>query len=127
MAARQSSGRPDNEAIEMMEQFGSRAARLAVAGLLLGTMAMPTPALAWWRGGFFFGGPAIVVAPPVYYPPAYYPPAYYPAPAYYPPAAAQTGQACYAGAYVCPLDNPGPAGSPCTCPANRGRVDGRIG
>ena len=63
----------------------------AVTALLAGsafaaTALAPSPARAWWRGGFFIGLPPVVVAPgPVAYPPYYYPPAYYPA--YYPPAA----------------------------------------
>jgi hypothetical protein len=75
----------------------SLGAALAVAGLVgIGIAAAPTPAEAWWRGGWCcgvgigIGLPPIVVAPPAYYPPpAYYapPPAYYAPPAaYYPPS-----------------------------------------
>ena len=64
-------------------------AGLAVAGLAaIGVAMAPTPAEAWWRGGWCCGFgvgfvlPPIVVAPPAYYPP---PPAYYAPPAaYYP-------------------------------------------
>jgi hypothetical protein len=78
-------------------------AGLAVAGLAaIGVAAAPTPAEAWWRGGWCCGFgvgfvlPPIVVAPPVYAPPpppAYYPPppAYYAPPAAYYPAATATG------------------------------------
>ena len=84
--------------------------------------------------------------PPIYYappPPIYYPlpPVYYtpPPPVYYtppqqsyvpPPAGAVTGsgagQACYAGAYVCPMDRPVATGAGCYCSGNSGqRVLGR--
>jgi len=111
----------------MMHRYIRRCGALAVL-TLLGVAAMPGQAQAWWHGygwrpGFFIG-----IAPPAYYPPpVYYPrPAYYaPPPVYYPQRT--TGQACQAGAYVCPLDRPGPIGSPCSCPANRGRVEGHVG
>ena len=42
--------------------------------------------------------------------------------------AAPAGQACYAGAYVCPLERPAPAGDACSCPARGGqRAWGRVG
>jgi hypothetical protein len=66
------------------------AAGVALAGLVaIGVAAKPTPAEAWWRGGWCCGVgigvvlPPVVVAPPAYYPP----PAYYAPPAYYPPPA----------------------------------------
>jgi hypothetical protein len=121
----------------------------AVAALLAGTAfaataLAPSPARAWWRGGFFIGLPPVVVAPgpvaypPYYYPPAYYPP-YYPGP-YYPPAAyyspappaAQAsapaqgqgqgtgkiayGATCYAGVYQCAAPAYTPIGQGCSCP-----------
>ena len=115
----------------------------AVAALLAGsafaaTALAPSPARAWWRGGFFIGLPPVVVAPgPVSYPPYYYPPAYYPPyyPAYYPPAgyyppAAQPpaatqaqgnakvayGSMCFAGVYQCAAPAYTPIGQGCTCP-----------
>lgn len=90
---------------------------MAVAATMLAGMLAPEPAHAWWHrhgwGGGVFIGPPIVVGPPVYYGP---PPGYYYAPA--PRTYAQAGEACYAGAYVCPLDQPTPAGAPCSCPTN---------
>ena len=97
--------------------------------LALAMIAMTaTPALAWrhwgWGPGVYFGiFPPVVVGPPVYYGP----PAYYGPPGYYAPPPRPAGDACYAGAYVCPLDRPGPAGAPCSCPTNSGRAGGYIG
>lgn len=124
---------------------------LPLLALLLAAaaLAVPSPARAWWRGGVFFGFPAIApfyyAPPPIAYPPLVYapPPAAY-APPYYgqpyatapypnttPPYGAPqnaTGPACYAGQYVCPLETPAPAGSQCTCPTNAGsRIVGRVG
>ena len=106
-------------------------------GVLLAVLVLagiaPAPALAWWRGGvaigivpppLFFGPPVYVAPPTVYYSPppvVYAPPPFYIAP---PPRFAQT---CYAGAYICPLQQPGPAGAPCSCPAYQGRAYGRAG
>ena len=125
--------------------------RKSVAVLLaVGAAAtlVPAPAaLAWWRGGVFFGFPPIlpyfyapppvVYAPPpiVYAPPPGYgapPPGYYGAPPPPPagsgaPPRRSAGPACHAGAYVCPLETPAPAGSPCSCPTNTGRAAGRVG
>jgi uncharacterized membrane protein len=99
---------------------------IAAAALLV----TPRPALAWRHGGW---GPGIVIGipPPVMAPPGYYdgPPAGYydgPPPGYY-SVPQPLGQACYAGPYVCPLDEPGPLGAPCSCPTERGRAGGRIG
>jgi hypothetical protein len=100
----------------------------------VGALLAPQPANAWWRGGGWFYGPAIVVGPPVIYAPppviygqpgAVYAPGqvYSPAPGYVP--AGPAGQACYASAYVCPLDQPTPVGGPCSCPTNQGRAYGR--
>jgi len=92
---------------------------LIVLSVALATV-FPGPAYAWRHGGWW--GPRVVIGVPLpyYYGPA---PGYYYAPSY--PYAA--GQACYAGAYVCPLDQPGPQGAPCSCPTNNGRVGGRVG
>ncbi len=109
---------------------------LAAPALLVATLT-PSPARAWWRGGFFIGVPPVVVAPgpvgyPYYYPPAYYPPypAYYPPAAYYPPPAAPApaqpqaqgsgkiayGASCFAGVYQCAAPAYSPIGQGCTCP-----------
>ena len=108
--------------------------RLALAaGVIgLGAAGMPAPAQAWWRGGWGWdGGVVFGVAPPVYLPPPVVyapPPVYYAPPAYYVPPApySATGQACYAGAYVCPLLNAQPVGASCGCPAYGGRVYGQV-
>jgi hypothetical protein len=107
------------------------ATALAVSGVIV-----PTPALAWWRGGVWVGGPGyypryygprpyyyappvVVAPPPTYYapPPVIYaapppPPVYYPpAPAPYPVAA----RTCYAPALNCPMEVPRAPGSACYC------------
>ena len=98
--------------------------RALVMAAVVAAFALPQPAQAWWRGGWggvYVGLPVVVPAPVYVYPPAYYPPpvAYSPRP---------SGQTCYAGAYICPLDQPGPQGAPCSCPANQNtRAGGRIG
>ncbi len=91
----------------------------AIATLMgLGIFLSPGTAHAWWRGGF--GGGFIFIGPPVVYAP---PPVYYaPPPVVY--AAPLPGRACYAGAYVCPLDRPTPVGAGCSCPTNSGRAYG---
>jgi hypothetical protein len=93
----------------------SRRARFLAIAVAAAIVAAPMPALAWrhwgWGPGVVIGiPPPVVVAPPGYY--------------YAPPPA---GQACYAGPYVCPLDQPGPIGAACSCPTNTGRAGGRIG
>ena len=73
--------------------------------------AFADPAQAWYRHGWGWGPPVVIVpyvAPPVYY--AAPPPVYYSRP---------LGQACYAGPYVCPLEQAGPVGSQCSCPTNQ--------
>jgi len=108
-----------------MNQFFRKSiiAGAAVAALAVSYAA---PAHAWWRGGVVVAPFPFVVGPPVVYPPYYYPPAYYPPPAAYTPAPStvQGGRACYAGGYVCPLNQPIPSGAACSCPTNGG---GRIG
>ena len=104
------------------------AAALGAAAL---TLAMPTPARAWWHGGFFIGVPfpPVVIAPPVYAPPpvVYAPPTYYdnntPAPQTYgytpaPPDYAYNPGTYNPGAYNPGAYNPGayapaPAGGTC--------------
>ena len=68
------------------KRLASIAAVLALA--VVGVMAMPHDAKAWWRGGYGYGvwvPPPIIVAPPHYARPYYVPPpvAYYPAPRRY--------------------------------------------
>ena len=112
---------------------------LAAVTLAAVTIAAATPAAAWWRGGFWVGvvPPPVYIGPPVVYPPPYYypppPPVWYPPPPGYaegappvPPPPAGTGQSCYAGPYVCPMDHPVASGSACYCLANdRSKVWGR--
>jgi hypothetical protein len=97
------------------------------AGILAVGMvvAAPSPAEAWWRGGFYFGGPAFYVGPPVFYPPpvvyAQPPVVYAPPPVTYTPAPPYSAQSCVAGPYVCPLPRPFAEGSGCSCFDNSGR------
>ncbi|MBP0443783.1 hypothetical protein J8J14_03235 [Roseomonas sp. SSH11] len=103
--------------------------------LAVALMALPLLSAGTAAAQVSFGigiGPAYPVYPyPYAYPPPpawYVPPfpAYAPPPAYVAPRAA--GQACYAGAYICPLERPVPAGDACACPArNGGRAWGRVG
>ncbi len=114
---------------------------IAVAAVGALAVSYSAPAHAWWRGGVVFAPIPFFAPPPVVYPPYYYPPAYYPPP---PPPAAYTadpgyapngvpgevagGRACYAGGYVCPLNQPVPPGGACSCPTNSGgRIGGRAG
>ena len=114
-----------------------RAALLALAGAAL----LPAAAQAYWRGGVWFGLPGIYVAPPVYVapPPVYVAPPVYAAPPYvqapyaqgpYAPGPSYSApqgpaQACYAGPWVCPLEQPTASGAACACAANGGRVWGQ--
>lgn len=93
--------------------------RVLIVLLAVAAASLPGTAQAW-RGWYGYG--PVFVAPPVFIGP----PVYYGAPVYYPPPR-PIGEACYAGAYVCPLDHPGPVGAPCSCPTNGGRAGGRIG
>lgn len=105
----------------------------AAAALLLSAL----PAQAWVRQGPHWGvgvyvGPPVIYAPP---PPVYYyapprpvyvvPPPVYVAPPHRPVYAGPAGQACYAGAWVCPLDRPAGIGASCSCPTNGGRAFGQ--
>ncbi len=107
----------------------------ALAFTALSAAVAPSPAHAWWRGGVAIGiaPPPLYFGPPVYAPPLYAPPVYYPPPVYYAPPPfyvappRRLAQSCYAGAYVCPLPQPGPVGGACSCPAFHGRVYGRAG
>jgi len=115
-----------------------RVALAALAGAAITGAAM-SPAAAWWRSGVWIGGPVFVGPPPAVYPPAIYPPPVYypppPAPVWYTPPAATaaplggpslTGQSCYAGPYVCPMDQPVPSGNACYCMSNgHSRIWGR--
>ncbi|MCB8875753.1 hypothetical protein [Acidisoma silvae] len=100
----------------------------------------PQPALAWWRGGVWYGGPGpgyygprpyyypppIVVAPP----PVYYaaPPVIYAAPpppptVYYPPqtpAPTAAARACYTPTSTCPMEVARAPGSTCYCSDSSG-------
>jgi hypothetical protein len=116
-----------------MKRFSQLLRVSFIAALLVSALGAAMPAQARWYGGWGVGigivpGPLYIAPPPVYYPP---PPVYYaPPPVYYapPPAyAAPAGSACYAGQYVCPLDQPTAPGGPCSCPTNQGRAAGRAG
>ena len=88
--------------------------RVLALAALVAALATPVPAQAGWRHGWGWG-PGIVFVPPIYLAP----PVYYAAPpvVYY---SRPIGQACYAGPYVCPLNQPGPVGVQCSCPTNQG-------
>jgi len=123
---------------------GRTAITLAMLVTLVGWTSHPAQARVFIGLGIPLYGPGYYYPPPVYYPPppVYYappPPAYYPPPGYEPPpgyAPSQTyapppaaiapagsgaGQACYAGAYVCPMDRPVASGGNCYCPGNGGQ------
>ncbi len=90
----------------------------AVAAVALVALVAPSRAYAWR----YYYGPRVYFAAPLFLPPPVYigpPPVYY-APRPYPPSA----QTCYAGAYICPLDQPAPVGGTCSCPATNGRAYG---
>ena len=108
----------------------------AVLGVAIGAaVVIPAPAQArvFFSFGFpgFYGGfPGYYGGPPAYfYPPPYYapPPVTYPAPQAPAATPSNADRRCYAGAYTCPPNRSGPAGSPCSCPTNSGRARGRIG
>lgn len=99
----------------------------ALGAVLAGLSFVPVPAHSrvWVSFGFpLFPPPPIYYPPPVYY---YPPPVFVPPPAYYPsppvnaaPAPPSgSGQSCYAGAYVCPMDTPVASGAPCYCLGNQ--------
>lgn len=107
-----------------------RVAAAALGAALLGLLTATEPAYSrvWVGFGFpLFWTPPVYYPPPIYYypPPVYAPPppAYYspPPPAAYGPASPPGGvQSCYAGAYVCPMDNPVASGAACYCLGNQG-------
>jgi hypothetical protein len=111
-------------AIALCAGFAGLAASPAAARVFVGVgLGVPF--------GGFYPPPYYYPPPPVYYgsppPPVVYtpPPQYYPLP---PQAMRPAGgsQACYAGAYVCPMDRPIATGGSCYCPGNGGeRVWGR--
>ncbi len=82
----------------------------------LGVMTAASPAQAWWSHGYYgprvFFGPGVVFGPPV----VVGPPVIYSPPVVYAPAPPLAGQGCYAGAYVCPLEQATPVGGSCSCP-----------
>jgi hypothetical protein len=71
-------------------------------------------------GPGFYPPPAYYPPPPVYYAP---PPVVYAPPQTYtpPPVTGPSGQSCYAGPYVCPMDRPVATGGGCYCPGNDGQ------
>jgi hypothetical protein len=115
-----------------------RRAIVAIALCVPGLGLAPSPASARVFVGIgvpFFGPgfypPPYYYPPPVYYPPpppvVYAPPpqVYAPPPQVYAPppqvyAPQRSGQTCYAGAYVCPMDRPVAAGGSCYCLGNGG-------
>ena len=132
-----------------MKRFSQLLRVSFTVALVVSALGAAAPAQARWGGGWGIGigimpPPVYIGPPPVYYgpppvyyapPPAYYapppgyapPPDYVPPPDYAPSLGGPPGQTCYAGPYVCPLDQPVPAGGPCSCPTNQGRAWGRAG
>jgi hypothetical protein len=120
--------------------------RSVAAAAIGAALALPSAAQARTFFSFGFGFPGFYAGPPAFY---YYPPPVSPPPVYLPPpplyappppppvtylpqpdygpAPFPSAGRCYAGAYVCPPERPGPAGAPCSCPTNTGRARGRIG
>jgi hypothetical protein len=107
---------------------------IALCVAFVGLAASPANARVFVGIGIPFYGPGFYG--PGYYGPGYYPgPYYYPPPAYYPPPPpvvyappqayspppAGSGQMCYAGAYVCPMDRPVAVGEGCYCLGNGGQ------
>jgi hypothetical protein len=104
--------------------------RTTVAALLcacvLGVVSRPAAARVFIGVGIPFFGPGYYGPPPVYYPPPplYYAPppvVYAPPQTYVPGRPTASGQACFAGAYSCPMDHPVPAGEGCYCLGNGGQ------
>ena len=128
----------------LKKSFGQNAKNIAIAlvaaaGVLtVSGVVVPTPALAWWRGGVWVGGPGYAPYRPYYAPRPYYyappiivapPPPYYapppvvyaappPPPVYYPPSAA--ARTCYAPALACPMEVARAPGSTCYCSEQSG-------
>lgn len=104
-----------------------------IATALLG-LSLLLPAAAQARVGFYFGVPGPVwVGPPIYYPaPVYVPPPviYAPPPTTYiqrpDTQPATVGEHCDAGAWQCPLPRALPVGAACSCPTEKGRVNGVV-
>jgi len=129
---------PEFRMLEVMISFFVRAVRVAAAAGLCSALvvAVPVPARARVFVGVGVGVPFYgygpYVPPPIYYPPPMYyapPPVYYAPPRVYappPPPPPPGRQACYAAAYVCPMERPVAPGSACYCAGNDGqRVWGR--
>lgn len=100
---------------------------MALCAAMVGLTASPAHARVFVGIGIPFYGPGFY-PPPVYYPPP--PPVYYaPPPVVYappqtytpPPAVEPSGQSCYAGPYVCPMDRPVATGGSCYCLGNGGQ------
>lgn len=104
---------------------------LAVALVAACAMGLASPASAWWRAGWGWGGVGIAVVPPVVVPPPVVvapPPVIYAAPpvvavpAAPPPVVYRAGgRSCDAGAYICPLDQPASIGTTCSCATKSGQ------
>jgi hypothetical protein len=117
-----------------MRLIGRAAVALTLCVAFQGLTGSAAQARVFVSIGVPFYGPAFY-PPPVYYapPPIYYPPppvTYAPPPITYAPPQAYSpqagGQACYAGAYSCPMDHPVAPGGSCYCLGNGGqRVWGR--
>lgn len=105
------------------------------ATLALALLAAPAPAaeangsaaftLAGWTSRHYRPWRHYYPPVPYYYPPPGY---YYPPPGWYPAPVGPPSWSCYAGPYMCQLDEPVPKGAPCFCPVNdKTRVRGYAG
>jgi hypothetical protein len=128
-----STGRVEHIMVSSVQFLRRITVALALCAALIGLASSPAQARVFVGIGIPFYGPGFY-PPPYYYPPP--PPVYYapPPPTVYappqayspPPQAAGSGQSCYAGPYVCPMDRPIATGGNCYCLGNGGeRVWGR--
>jgi hypothetical protein len=124
-----STGRIEHIMVSSVQFLRRITVALALCAALVCLASNPAHARVFVGIGIPFYGPGFY-PPPYYYPPppVYYAPpppvVYAPPQAYSPPQA--SGQSCYAGPYVCPMDRPIATGGNCYCLGNGGtRVWGR--
>jgi hypothetical protein len=128
-----STGRVEHIMVSSVQILRRLTVALVLCAALAGLASNPAQARVFVGIGIPFYGPGFY-PPPYYYPPP--PPVYYapPPPVVYappqaytpPPQASGSGQSCYAGSYVCPMDRPIATGGNCYCLGNGGeRVWGR--
>jgi hypothetical protein len=127
-----STGRVEHIMVSSVQFLRRITVALALCAALAGLAADPAQARVFVGIGIPFYGPGFYPAPYYYPPPPVYyappPPVVYAPPQAYSPQsqAAGSGQSCYAGPYVCPMDHPIATGAGCYCLGNGGeRVWGR--